>query len=52
MGTVATCWGLKEVTPGKSCQDPGWEGLLEHGHGMFFSVDQRSKPQMAGIGIW
>jgi len=31
---------------GMSSQHPGWEGLLEDGHGMFFSVGWRSKPQI------
>lgn len=46
MGTVATCWGLKEKRAGISFQHPRWEGLLVYGHGMFFSVDRRSKPQI------
>lgn len=43
MGTVATCWGLKEVRAGISSQCPG---LLEYGHGILVSVDKRSKPQI------
>lgn len=43
---VATCLGLKERRAGISSWRPRWEGFLEYGHGLFFSVDRRSKPQI------
>lgn len=47
MERVATCLGLKEARAVLSSWYPRWKGLLERGHGIFLTVDQRNKSQVS-----